>query len=420
MQIRRQLGPEPAAPHAPVSKDRYLLYASTFFRSLAVGMIAVMIAIYLKNEGFQPGQIGTVVGVGLLGATVGVAFVTVYGDRLSRRVQLVGLSLLTGIAGIVLAYFHTFPAVIVAAFFGMLNGMGRDRGPLLVLEQAILPGTTTDENRTITFAWYNVLQDVGHALGGLMVALPTLLASMNVHLRHPNADQLILLIYASLLALCVICYLCLSAAVAGPKGSYPERVSEETKRVVWKISALFAIDALGGGFLATALISLFLYERFNAPIAAIAALFFLARVANAISHLGAALLARWIGLVNTMVFTHVPSSLILATVPFAPDFTTAALLFVVRESLVEMDVPTRQSYVMAMVKPHERAFASGITHLVRVGGWAIAPFLAGLFMQKVALFVPILVGCGLKILSDILLYMSFRRLKPPEEQPPAT
>jgi predicted MFS family arabinose efflux permease len=117
-----------------------------------------------------------------------------------------------------------------------------------------------------------------------------------------------------------------------------------------------------------------------------------------------------------MVFTHIPSSLVLATVPFAPDFATAACLFLVRESLVEMDVPTRQSYVMAMVKPHERAFASGITHLVRVGGWAVAPFLAGILMQRTGLYVSIVVGCGLKILYDILLYVSFRKLKPPEEQ----
>jgi len=148
---------------------------------------------------------------------------------------------------------------------------------------------------------------------------------------------------------------------------------------------------------------------------AIGVLFFGARVLNAFSHLGAAWLARRIGLVNTMVFTHIPSSLLLCTVPFAPSFGVAAVLFLIREGLVEMDVPTRQSYVMAVVRPEERTFASGVTNLVRTASWAVMPSLAGLFMQSLTLATPLFVGAGMKITYDVLLWLSFRRIRPPEE-----
>jgi MFS family permease len=175
------------------------------------------------------------------------------------------------------------------------------------------------------------------------------------------------------------------------------------------------VDALAGGFLVTSLLSYFFYRRFGVTEGTVAVLFFLARVLNALSHLGAAWLSRRIGLVNTMVFTHIPSSLFLVTVAFAPNFPVAALLFLLREGLVEMDVPTRQSYVMAVVRPEERTFASGVTHLVRVGAWAVAPSLAGIFMQSLSLGIPLMIGAGMKIAYDLLLYVAFRRVKPPEE-----
>ena len=195
-------------------------------------------------------------------------------------------------------------------------------------------------------------------------------------------------------------------------------VSPEAKKVVTRISALFALDGLGGGFLTTALLSYFFYTRFGVDERGMGLLFFGARVLNAGSHLGAAWLAARIGLVNTMVFTHIPSSLLLLTVPFAPSFTVAAILFLLREGLVEMDVPTRQSYVMAVVKPEERTFASGVTSLVRLAVWAVAPGFAGLFMRGGMLGAPLVIGAGMKIAYDLLLYGAFRNVKPPEEARP--
>jgi predicted MFS family arabinose efflux permease len=193
------------------------------------------------------------------------------------------------------------------------------------------------------------------------------------------------------------------------------RLSPLTRDRLWRISSLFALDGLAGGFLTTALLSYFFFERYAASPAAIGALFFAARTANALSHLGAAWLARRIGLVNTMVFTHAPSSLLLLTIPIVPSFPIAAALFILREAFVEMDVPTRQSYVMALVREEERTVASSVTHLVRVGAWAVGPFLAGALMQSVSIGAPLAIGAGAKIIYDVLLYVSFRRIKPPEE-----
>ena len=178
---------------------------------------------------------------------------------------------------------------------------------------------------------------------------------------------------------------------------------------------VFALDGLGGGFLTTALVSYFFFERFGTSEATIAALFFCARLMNAASHLGAAWLARRIGLVNTMVWTHMPSSILLVTVAFAPSLPVAAVLFLLREGLVEMDVPTRQSYVLAVVRPEERTLASGITNLVRLAAWAVAPAFAGLLMTGGRLYLPLVIGAAMKITYDIFLWRAFRSIRPPEE-----
>ena len=175
------------------------------------------------------------------------------------------------------------------------------------------------------------------------------------------------------------------------------------------------LDSLGGGFLTAALVSFFFFKRFGVDEAVLGPLFFVARLLNALSHLGAAWLARRIGLVNTMVFTHIPSSVLLATVAIAPSFTVAAILFLLREGLVEMDVPTRQSYVMAVVRPEERTVAGGVTQLVRTAAWSVAPPFAGLMMQGLSLASPLVIASALKISYDVLLYAAFRKLKPPEE-----
>lgn len=213
-----------------------------------------------------------------------------------------------------------------------------------------------------------------------------------------------------------ILYLYLNPRVEILTTKLSPKISAQSRKILWKISGLFAIDSLSGGFLGTALLAFFFYQRFGVSEVIISFLFLGARTLNAFSHLGAAWLAKRIGLVNTMVFTHIPSSLLLVTVAFAPSFWIAAILFLLREGLVEMDVPTRQSYVMAVVRPEERTFATGVTNLVRIGGWSIAPAFAGFFMQFLGLGIPLLIGAGMKISYDVLLYFVFRKIKPPEER----
>ena len=394
--------------------DRRILYTAAFLRALATGMVGVLFGVYLAKLRFDSTQIGFVVGAGLAGAAVAALVVTLSADRLGYRKTLVVLGLLGGLGGAALAFSSQPVAVAAAAFLGMVNGMGRDRGASMILEQAVLPLTATPEGRTQAFAYYNILQDIGHSLGALLAALPELLSRTGLW-PEVVSFRLSLGLYALLLLLSVLPYLGLSPEMETVRENRMAPLSPASRRILWKISSFFALDSLGGGFLTAALLSFFFYKRFGVNEGEIGLLFFGARLANALSHLGAAWLAKRIGLVNTMVFTHIPSSLLLVTVPFAPNFLVAALLFLLREGLVEMDVPTRQSYVMAVVRPGERTRASGVTNLVRLGAWAVAPSLAGLFMQGASLAAPLFVGAGLKVGYDILLYWSFRHLRPSEE-----
>ena len=395
-------------------RDRRILYATAFLRALATGMMGVLLGIYLARMAFTPSQIGLVISSGLAGAALAALLVTFAGDRIGRRRLLFWLALLSALGGAAAALYSSPIAVGIAAFVGMLNGMGRDRGAALVLEQAIIPATAADSGRTRAFAWYNVLQDIGHGAGGLLAALPSLLRLAGA--GDLASFQAAVMLYALLLLATAVLYPRLSVLAEAPEKRPRLVVSPHSRKVLWRISLLFGLDSVAGGFVGTALLSYFFYQRFGVAEPVIAVLFLGARGMNAVSHLGAAWLARRIGLVNTMVFTNIPSSLLLVTVAFAPNFWVAAVLFLLREGLVEMDVPTRQSYVMAVVRPNERTFASGITHLVRLLGWAAAPGFAGFLMQFMALSTPLFVGAGMKITYDLMLYLSFRGIKPPEER----
>jgi MFS family permease len=395
--------------------DRRLVLAAAFLRALATGMVGVLIGLFLARRGFDAAEIGLVVAAGLAGGAIAALAVTLFADRVGRRRTLVLVSVLGAAGGLGVVSGNELGVIVAAACVGMVNGMGRDRGAALIIDQVVLPATASDAERTRAFAWYNVVQDAGHALGGLAAG-----ASALVHrvtgIDETAATRSMLVGYSGVLLVTALLYARLSPAVERAKAAPKSALSPETRRVLWRISSLFAFDSLAGGFLTAALLSLFFFERFGVSEGAVGLLFFGARVANAFSHLGAAWLARRIGLVNTMVFTHIPSSLLLVTVAFAPNFPVAALLFLLREGLVEMDVPTRQSYVMAVVRPEERTVASGVTHLVRLGAWAVAPAFAGLLMRGSSLAIPLYVGAAMKITYDILLFAAFRRHRPPEER----
>jgi hypothetical protein len=279
----------------------------------------------------------------------------------------------------------------------------------------MLPETTGEAGRTRAFAWYSVMQDVGAAIGSVLSGLPALLRASTL-LEPLSAQRAALGLYLALVGIGLIPTLLLSDGIAAARASAGLRISRRSRRVLQKICGLFAIDSLAGGFLTATFLALFFKVRFGADEATVAGLFFARSALNALSHVGAAWIARRIGLVNTMVFTHLPSSVLLLTVTIAPNLGVAAALFLLREALVEMDVPTRSSYVMAVVQPDERTLASGVTHLVRMGGWAIAPAIAGLAASSAdSLALPLWIGSGMKIAYDVLLYAAFRRVRAPEE-----
>lgn len=402
---------DPASP-----RNLALIYTAAWMRSFGIGLLGVVLGVFLYREGYSSTAIGLVIAAGLAGAATGTVFITFKADRLGRRRTLFVLSLLTAAGSLPLIFHLGLPAMVLIAFLGMLNGMGTDRSPAFALEQATIPGLVSDEKRTWALAWYSVVLDASGALGALAAGIP-IAAQKWWSMDLARSYRLLFIAYAAISVLTAFLYFLLTSDVEIRKaGTLGVVVSPETKSTIKRISALFAIDAFGGGFLTDALVSYWFFRRFGIAESQLALLFFTVHVLNALSHLGAAWLARRIGLIKTMVFTHLPSSMFLIAAAFMPSPRWAIALFLLRESLVEMDVPTRQSYVAAVVQPEERTFAAGVTNLVRNGAWAAASAVAGVFMQQVAFAAPLLLGGGLKIIYDGLLWRAFRHLAPPEER----
>jgi len=401
-----------------VSKDLLLINAAAFLRSFAFGLTGVVLGIYLFRVGLSSFNIGMVIGAGLAGSALATIGVTAWADRLGRRRTLVVLTTLGAVGALALAVSPAVPVLLLMAFVGMLNGTGTDRSAAFSLEQAIIPGLVPDTSRTWGLSWYNVVLDTAGSLGALAAALPLLLQRW-LALPLLTSYRAVFFGCAFLGVVGAILYPFSSPAVEVSKSATPapaHHISSATKKVVTKMAGLFSLDAFGGGFLTDALVAYWFFRRFGVAEESLGVLFFAVHLLNAASHLGAAWLARRIGLVNTMVFTHLPSSLLLVAAAFAPSLKMAVLLFLCREALVEMDVPTRQSYVAAVVLPNERTFASGITNLVRNIFWAIGSSVAGFLMQNVAFSAPLVIGGGAKISYDLFLYRAFRKLRPPEEQ----
>jgi MFS family permease len=398
-----------------MGRDRQILYTTSFLRSLRTGAVGILIGLYLPKLGLTTTEMGVVIGAGLLANAVAAFVATFAGDRLGRRHAVAAIALLMGLGGLALAL-SSHPLVLaIAAFVGMVNGNGRDRGAVLILEQAMVPSLATDRTRTKVFAWFNVAGDFGLGVGALLAMAPDALVATGL-MGDLAALRAVLVVCAVLVLATAPLSLALSRAVEPTHDVRTPAVAltPQSKKVVTRIGALFFIDALGGGFITTAWLAYYFQDHFHAGIAAIGALFILARIANALSHVAAAWLARRIGLVNTMVWTSLPSSFLLLTVLVAPSFEIAAILFVLREGLAQMDVPTRQSYCMAVVRPSERTFVSGVTQLVRLVAWAIAPFFVG-WLMTFSEATPFYLGAGLKIVYIVLLYGSMRGIRPPEE-----
>jgi MFS family permease len=392
---------------------------ATGLRSFATGLTGVLLGLYLAQLQLGAEALGLVVGAGLAGLAIGTAAAAFLGELLGRRRLLLGSVALSAGGLLALAFAGRLGLLGVAAFVGMVNGMGRDRGPAQALEQSLLADHAAASTRTRVFTRYTLIQDLAGAAGALAAALPSVFERA-AGISPLAASRWTLVGTTFLLLAQVPCY------VALPRDTRPARLdawwripmSRDSRRRVGRLASLFALDSLGGGFLAGSLLTYWFFRRFGIAGDVLGPVFFAARLLNAGSYLAAERLARRIGLVRTMVFTHLPSSALLCALPFVPGVALAILLFLLREALVQMDVPARQSYVAAVTAPGERTFALGATGVVRNTGWAFGPALGGIAMSTFGLGAPLLIGAGLKIVYDVALFGSFRNVPAPEEREP--
>lgn len=381
--------------------DRGRLFTAAFLRSSGVAIASAVLAIYLDKRGLAPAAIGIAVTAGLAGGAFITGLVSFFADRWGRRRALFALAALGGVGGLGLAYFPPLAVLVVSVFLGMVNGMGHDRGGAYALEQSILAHEGTVAQRTWSLTVYHAVGDVGSVAGSLAVVLTPIIGYQNLWLG-----------YAACMGAGVFLYPGLSAQTETKE---PQRgLSPESARRVARFAGLSAIDSLGSGFLTSALLSYYFYKRFGLQESQIALLLLAGDALNIASNFLAERIARRIGLVNTMVFTHLPTSLLLMLLPLCPVFWMAAALFLLRELMVEMDVPTRQSYLASIVEPGERTAALGLVQLTRTSMWAMAPGLAGWMMGAAGLAAPIYIGASIKATYDLLLWRVFRHLKPTE------
>ena len=394
-------------------KDRILIYGSALLRGCAVSLSSIILAFYLSLKGLGVGWIGLYVSVGLMGSALATGMVIYLSRWMLKKHMLILISLCMTLGGVAIIFIQNSFFLFAVLFLGMINGMGRDRGASMTLEQSILPMSATHQERTNIFAWYNVLIDIGHALGSLLSFFPAFLRTHH-QMSALHSYQFVWGLYSVLCALSGLVIMGLSCERHINVSKSHTALLPDSKSIIRKFAMLAGLDSFGGGFLSNTLITYWFFKHFGVDETLLGPMFFIARIANIFSHFGAAWLANRIGLIKTMVYTHVPSSLLLITIPFMPNLTVAVILFLIRESLVEMDVPTRQSYIMAVVRPEERVHASGITNLTRMTGWAVAPMVAGA-LSSIALSLPIIIGPSLKIIYDVLLYQAFLKIKPPEE-----
>ena len=397
-----------------LSPDGWLLFVTYGVRTFAYGFLSVILGPYLAALGFEAGAIGWIFTASLAGGAVMTVALTTAADRLGRRRMLLAGAVLMALAGLVFALTDRLFPLALAAIVGAISPSGKDVGPFLALEQAMLPETAPGRHRTSVFAAYNLVGSAASALGALAVGLPAVLG-----LAPLTGYRALLWAYAGVAVVLLVLFGRLTARVevaaprspGGPRGLGVSR----SRGVVARLAALFALDSFAGGFVVQGLMAYWFYLRYGVDTAGLAGIFFATNLLSAISFLAAAPIARRIGLLNTMVFTHLPSNVLLLFVPLMPGLPLAVVMLLARQLLSQLDVPTRQSYTMAVVAPEERAAAAGLTAVARSVAAAVAPAFAGVTLAAPALGLPFLVAGALKIVYDLTILAVFRHVRPPEE-----
>ena len=403
-------------------RDVALLFASRVLRMFGYGFLAVVLVLYLSSIGLSGAETGLLLGLTLLGDAAVSLWLTTHADRIGRRRVLVAGAALMLAAGVAFTATTLLPVLLVAATLGVISPSGNEVGPFLAVEQASLSQLVADRQRTQLFAWYQLAGSFATAAGTL--AGGALAQAVMVGGAEPAAAYRVVIIGYALVGIALGgLFLLVSPRVEVP----PAEVRDETvatrlglhrsRGVVLRLSMLFALDAFAGGFAIQSFIAFWFNQRFGVDPAVLGAVLAGANILAGFSALAAGRLAARFGLVNTMVFTHLPSNVLLMLVPFMPTLALAVIVLFARFAISQMDVPTRQSYTMAVVAPDERSAAAGVTGIARSLGVSAAPLIAGpLFATAALSSAPFVISGGLKIVYDLLLYRSFRRLRPPEEQ----
>ncbi len=406
------------------SRDTRLLFVSRFTRLFAHGALSVILVFYLTGLGLSEAQTGLLFTLTLAGDTIVSLLLSTVADRVGRRRMLLAGSVLMVGAGLSFAVTRNFWLLLLAGTIGVISPSGNEVGPFLAIEQAALSQVVADRVRTTAFAWYTLAGSFAAALGALCGGLiPSVLQANDIGAL--DSYRVVVVLYAGLGLLLALAFSGLSSAAEVDPAAQRQRAPAHSlkdfgvvhsRNIILKLSCLFALDSFGGGFVVQSLAAYWFYRRFGVAPAALGGIFFSANVLAGISALLASRLASRIGLVKTMVFTHLPSNVLLFLVPLMPTLPLAITVLLLRFSISQMDVPTRQSYVMAVVRPEERSAAAGITGVARTIGASIAPWFAGMmFAEPPLVNIPFFIAGALKILYDILLYRAFVALPPPEE-----
>lgn len=400
-----------------LTPDGRLLFAGRALRTFSFGYLSLALALYLSARGFSAAAIGGVLTATLVEDAVFTALAAGLANRLGRRRLLMACSLLISFAGVMLAVGERAWVLVVGAVLGTLSPSGQEAGPFSPVEQALLPATVSREERTRAFAWYNVAGYVPAALGSL-AASGWLKAAAALGMPEPTAFRALLWFYALCgIALALVYQRLSPAAEAGATRAPAARMGlHRSRRIVLELAGLQAVDSLAGGFIVQSLLVYWFHLRFGVGASALGPLFFGTNLFSAVSFLVAARVAGRVGLLNTMVFSHLPSNVLLCLVPLAPSFPLAAALLLARHLLSQMDVPTRQAYTMALVAPDERPAAAGFTTSARGLAQAAAPVITGVALQRAASGLPFFLAGGLKIAYDLALYFCFRKVPLPDKE----
>jgi len=399
--------------------DIRILFATRIMRLFAYGFLSVVLALYLIEAGLGEIQIGLLLTFTLAGDAAITLWLTTNADRFGRRRMLVAGAMLMVLAGTVFVFTRNPILLTLAAIIGVISPSGNEIGPFLSIEQASLTHLLPDAKRTQVFAWYNLVGSFATAIGAL--AGGWLAQSLQANGWTALASyQMVLAGYILAGLGLASSFLALSPTVEVEQKNDSQKRTlglHKSRGVVLKLSAFFAMDAFAGGLIVQSMFALWFKLRYGLDTGIIGSIFFGANILAGISALLAVPMAKRFGLINTMVFTHIPSSLFLILMPLMPNLPLAITLLLLRFSISQMDVPTRQSYTMAVVAPDERSAASGVTSIARSVGAALSPSLSGIFLGIPGLLsVPFFLCGGIKIVYDLLLWREFNKVKPPEEQ----